>query len=160
NVGLRWNLGKSFMGALLPGRPIMYHLWRANLGNGTTPNAPNRFDLITKNWPVMVVNDGVIPDSAPDWPRFPLHAFDNALSDGWYSYQVSGIDIFGRHTPNSAAGAWRQWSPTPEPRPWYYVDPPSDKVIHQSAIWLLTKTAPPPPNGVEAYALDPRDVTL
>lgn len=160
NVGLRWNLNKSFMGALLPGRSIMYHLWRANLGNSNTPNAPSRYDLITKSWPVMVVDNGVAPGSAPDWPGFPLHAFDNALSDGWYGYQVSGIDIFGRHTPNSAAGAWRQWSPVPEPRPWYYVDPPSDAVVHPSAIRLLTKTAPPPPTGVEAYALDPADVTL
>lgn len=160
NVGLRWNLNKSFMGALLPGRPIMYHLWRANLGNNITPNAPTRFDLITKNWPVMVVDNGVASDSARDWPGFPLHAFDNALSDGWYSYQVSGIDIFGRHTPNSVAGIWRQWSPAPEPRPWYYQDPPSDAVIHQSAIRLLTKTAPPPPTKVEAYALDPADVTV
>jgi hypothetical protein len=160
NVGLRWNLDKTPLGALLPGRAIMYHVWRANLGNGTTPNAPSRYDLITKNWPVLVVDTGVTPDSAPDWPNFSLHAFDNALSDGWYSYQVSGIDIFGRHTPNSVAGAWRQWSPVPEPRPWYYLDPPSDAVIHASAIRLLTKTAPPPPTGVEAYALDPADVTV
>ena len=160
NAGLRWNLDKTELGALLPGRAVMYHLWRANLGNGTTPNAPTRYDLITKNWPVLVVNGGVTPDSAPDWPGFPLHAFDNALSDGWYSYQVSGIDIFGRHTPNSVAGVWRQWAPMPEPRPWYYKDPPSDAIINSSAIRLLTKIAPPPPTGVEAYALDPSDPTV
>jgi len=157
NVGLRWNLDKTELGALLPGRPVMYHLWRANLGTGTTPNAPNRYDLITKNWPVLVVDNGVTPDSASDWPRFSLHAFDNALSDGWYSYQVSGIDIFGRHTPNSVAGVWRQWAPAPEPRPWYYVDPPSDAIVNSSAIWLLTKTAPPSPTGIEASVLDPKD---
>jgi len=137
----------------------MYHLWRANLGNATTPSAPTRFDLLTKNWPVLVV-DIANALAAPDWPSFPLHALDNALSDGWYGYQVSGIDIFGRHTPNSAAGVWRQWAPMPEPRPWYYADPPSNAVINSSAIRLLAKIAPPPPSGTEAFALDPADPTV
>ena len=160
NVGLRWNLNKTELGVLLPGRSVMYNLWRANLGNGPTPSSPARFDLITKNWPVLVVDPDTTLQPSPDWPRFPLHALDNALSDGWYSYQVSGIDIFGRHTPNSIAGVWRQWAPAPEPRPWYYVDPPSDAVIHTSAIRLLTKIAPPPPTGTEAFALDPADPTV
>ena len=159
NVGLRWNLNKTELGVLLPGYPVMYHLWRSNLGNGVTPSAPTRFDLISKDWPVLVV-DVENAFAPPDWPRFPLHALDNALSDGWYSYQVSGIDIFGRHTANSAAGVWRQWAPAPEPRPWYYADPPSNAVIHQSAIRLLTKIAPPPPTGTEAFALDPLDPTV
>lgn len=160
NVGLRWNLDKTNFGVLLPGRPVMYHLWRANLGNNATPNAPTRYDLITKNWPVLVVDNGNTLRPAPDWPEFPLHALDNALGDGWWGYQVSGIDIFGRHTPNSVAGAWKQWAPVPEPRPWYYLDPPSDAVIHASAVRLLTKTAPPSPTAIEAYALDPRDLTV
>ncbi len=109
NVGLRWDLDKTPFGVLLPGRPVMYHLWRANAGDNVTPSTPSRFDLISKNWPVLVVDtpDGI--QKSPDWPSFPMHAIDSALSDGWYSYQVSGIDIFGRHTPNSAAGVWRQW---------------------------------------------------
>ena len=157
NVGLRWNLNKTELGVLLPGRAVMYHVWRANLGNGTTPSPPARFDLITKNWPVLVVDAANALQPSSDWPPFPLHALDNALSDGWYSYQVSGIDIFGRHTPNSVAGAWRQWAPAPESRPWYYVDPPSSAVIHPSAVRLLTKTAAPPPTGTEAFALDAAD---
>src|SRR2546423_5512181 len=40
------------------------------------------------------------------------------------------------------------------------MDPPSGAVIHSSAIRLLTKIAPPPPTGVEAYALDPSDPTI
>jgi hypothetical protein len=159
NVGLRWDLNKTPFGVLLPGRSVMYHLWRANLGNGTTPGAAPQYNLLTKNWPILVV-DSNNTQSAPDWPPFSLHAMDNALGDGWYSYQVSGIDIFGRHTPNSVAGAWRQWSPAPEPRPWYYQDPPSDAVINSSAIRLLTKIAPPPPTGIEAFALDPSDPTV
>jgi hypothetical protein len=159
NAGLRWNLNKTDLGVLLPGRPVMYHLWRAELGNAATPNAPSRYNLLSRDRPILVVKNGVTPQ-ARDWPPFPLHAMDNALADGWYSYQVSGIDIFGRHTPNSPAGSWRQWTPMPEPRPWYYQDPPSDAVVHPSAVRLLVKIAPPPPSGIEAYALDPEDPTV
>jgi hypothetical protein len=160
NAGLSWNLNKTELGVLLPGRAVMYHLWRANLGNGATPAPAARYDLLSKQRPVLVVANGIPQQTAPDWPPVSLHAIDNALADGWYSYQVSGIDIFGRHTVNSAAAVWRQWVPPPEPRPWYYVDPPSDAVIHSSAIRLLTKIAPPSPTGVEAFALDPADPTL
>jgi hypothetical protein len=156
NVGLRWELNKTDAGVLLPGRSVMYHLWRANLGNNTTPNGSGQFSLISKNWPILVVDSNNTPTST-DWPPFPLHALDNALSDGWYGYQVSGIDIFGRHTPNSLNGVWRQWSPAPEPKPWYYKDPPSNAIIDQAAIRLLTKIAPPQPMGTEAFAIDPAD---
>ncbi len=159
NAGLRWNLNKTDLGVLLPGRPVMYHLWRAELGSGATPTAPSRYNLISRDRPILVAENGATPH-ARDWPPFPLNAMDNALADGWYSYQVSGIDVFGRHTPNSTAGAWRQWAPMPEPRPWYYQDPPSDAVVHPSAVRLLVKIAPPPPTGIEAYALDPEDPTV
>ena len=160
NVGLRWSLDKTNFGVLLPGRPVMYHLWRASLGNNATPNAEAKYNLISKNWPILVVDNGNTLKPSPDWPDFPLHALDNALTDGWYGYQVSGIDIFGRHTQNSIAGVWKQWAPAPEPRPWYYIDPPTEAIIHPSAVRLLTKTAPPSPTAIESYALDPRDQTV
>jgi hypothetical protein len=156
NVGLRWNMNKTDAGVLLPGRSVMYHLWRANLGNNTLPAPSGQFSLISKNWPILVVDSNGTQTSS-DWPPFPLHVLDNALSDGWWGYQVSGIDIFGRHTPNSINGVWHQWSPMPQPKPWYYAEPPSDAVVHQSAIRLLTKIAPPQPTAIEAYAIDPRD---
>lgn len=156
NVGLRWDLNKTDAGVLLPGRSIMYHLWRASLGNNTLPDTSGQFNLISKDWPILVVDSNGAKTSS-DWPPFPLHALDNALGDGWYGYQVSGIDIFGRHTPNSINGIWRQWSPMPEPKPWYYEEPPSNAVIDQSAIRLLTKIAPPQPTAIEASAIDPRD---
>jgi hypothetical protein len=158
NVGLRWDLNKTDAGVLLPGRSVMYHLWRASLGTNESPGT-GPFSLITKNWPILVVDSNGTRTSA-DWPPFPLHALDNALSDGWYGYRVSGIDVFGRHTPNSINGVWRQWSPKPEPMPWYYQEPPSDAIVHQSAIELRTKIAPPQPTAIEAYALDPLDPTV
>jgi hypothetical protein len=160
NVGLRWDLNKTDLGVLLPGRPVLYHVWRANLDNGATPTTSNGYNLISKDRPVLVAETGVTPQRARDWPPFSMHAIDNALADGWYSYQVSGIDIFGRHTPNSAASPWYEWAPPPEPRPWYYKDPPGDTVVHPSAVRLLVKIPPPAPPGIEASALDPADPTV
>lgn len=163
-AGLRWNLGTGGGGILLPGRPIMYHVWRAGLGNADTPEAPGSFGLATKAGPRLVAEPhlppGTAPERASDWPPFPLHYIDSGLSDGWYGYQVSGIDIFGRHSPNSTAAAWYEWTPVPDPRPWYYQDPPGDREIHPSAVRLLDKLPPPPPNAVEATALDPADPTV
>ena len=165
NAGLRWNLATTDAGVLLPGGAIMYHLWRAGLGNGTTPAAPGSYALLTQGQPVLVavsqLVSGMVPQYPPGWPPFQLYFIDNALPDGWYSYQASGIDIFGRHSPNSAAGAWYEWVLAPgDQRPWYYIDPPGDNVINSSAVRLLNKRVPPPPTGVEAYALDYADPFL
>ena len=70
------------------------------------------------------------------------------------------MDIFGRHSPKSDPAAWHQWAPAPDPRPWYYMDPPAERVIHLSAVRLLDKAPPPAPAGIEAYALDPADPTV
>ncbi len=164
NAGLRWNLGTGGPGILLPGRPIMYHVWRAALGNADTPGAPSGFDLVTKAGPRLVAEPhlppGALPERASDWPPFPLHFIDTGLKDGWYGYQVSGIDIFGRHSKNSEAASWYEWTPVPDPRPWYYQDPPGDRAIHPSAVRLLDTLPPPPPTAVEAVALDPADPTV
>lgn len=172
NAGLRWDIGVSDdLEVLLPDKPIMYHVWRADLGDGKKPAQGGAHNLITKNRSVFVTEPRVRPGAtiqrAADWPPFPLHFIDTLLPvintllpDGWYSYQVSGIDIFGRHSPNSNAADWYQWNPMPEPRPWYYQDPPGDTVIRQSAIRLLDKIPAPPPTGIEAHALDPADPTV
>lgn len=165
NVGLRWNLGVTRLGTLLPGKSVMYHLWRADLGNNENPTAPGSYDVITKSGPVLVVEPAGPPGKPPkrpaDWPPERLHYLDNDLADGWYSYQVSGVDIFGRHSKNSPPGPWYQWTPTPDPRPWYFKDPPSaDSIVHPSAVRLLDMLPPPTPTGIEAYALDPADPTV
>lgn len=163
SAGLRWNLGLT-NGELAPGRPVMYHLWRANLGD--SPNNQAEHNPLTEGGPLLVNESqpllGETPQRPPDWPPFPLYAIDRGLADGWYSYQVNGIDIFGRHSVNSAAAAWRFWEPPPEQIPWYVEDPPllpapAPFVVHPNAIWMRNDMPPPPPTGVEAYALDPQD---
>ena len=163
NAGLRWDLGVT-LGVLQPGHAIMYHVWRAGLGDADTPTSPASYGLLTKDGAVLVAEPhlppGAAPERAADWPPFPLHYIDTRLAEGWYGYQVSGVDIFGRHSANSGAAPWYEWAPIPEPRPWYYQDPAADTAIHPAAIRLLDKTPPPPPTGVEAYALDPADPTV
>jgi hypothetical protein len=165
NAGLVWER-QEVSNVLAPGAPVMYHVWRADLGNVAVPPAPSPtdFDVLTKGSPLPVSRAKLSPPAVPvrpgDWPPFALYYIDRARPDGWYAYQVNGIDIFGRHSPNSVSCVWRQWAPVPTTRPWYYVDPPGNQVIHASAIRLLDKIAPPPPPGVEAWALNPDDPTV
>ncbi len=161
-VGLRWDRGVTDTGALLPGRAVLYHLWRAELGDGAEPGPPAGYAPRTEAGPILVADPpggtGVSPPS--DWPPFRLHVVDGGLPEGWYGYQVSGVDVFGRHSPASAPASWHQWAPPPTPPPWYYRPPASDAVVHPSAVAVLDKTAPPPPTGVEAAVLDPDDPLL
>ncbi len=168
NAGLRWDRGVFKLGTevLLPDRALMYHLWRADLGDAEQPAAPSpsAYKLLTEKRPILVAEPRLPPGKSPqrslDWPPFPLHAIDGKLREGWYSYRVSGIDIFGRHSPNSSSGQWFEWAPTPKPPPWYYQDPAGDREIHPFAVRLLDKIPPPPPTAIEAYALDPADPTV
>ncbi|PVE22765.1 hypothetical protein DC522_19145 [Microvirga sp. KLBC 81] len=163
NAGLRWDLDLLAPGVLAPGAALMYHVWRDNRGNAAAPAPSGSYALVTTE-PVLVAEPELLPGVEPvrplDWPPFPMHHIDRALGEGWYSYRISGIDIFGRHTPASLDARWFQWAPAPKPRPWYYQDPPADSAIHPSALRLLDKSGPPPPYAVEASALDPADPTL
>ena len=162
NTGLTWDR-QQVGDVLAAGAPILYHVWRAALGNDETPGtaADGDFALITASGPLPVARAVLNPPSVPsqpgDWPPFALQYVDRALPDGWYGYRVSAIDIFGRHSGNSPSAAWHQWAPPPIPRPWYYRDPPGDQVLDPGAIRLLDKLAPPPPPAVEATALAPDD---
>ena len=166
NVGILWSQRNINSGVRLQSQAIMYHLWRSNhLGNDEEPARLDNYNyLITKGMPLLLTETPLPfdkkPERASNWPPFPMYAIDKGLPDGWYSYRVSGIDIFGRHSLNSKDGQWCQWVPVPDPRPWYYRDPPADIPIHPFAIRVPDKIPPPPPTGVEAYALDPDDGTV
>lgn len=162
-VGLRWDRAVTSSGVLLPGKPVLYNIWRADLGAGDTPNRPSTYAHLTRNGPLLIVDP--LSSSAQaklpsDWPPFKLYFVDGSLAEGWYGYQVSGVDIFGRHSANSSAAQWYQWMPEPSPVPWYYTQPPGNTVVHPSAVALLDKTPPPSPVGVEAWTLDPDDPLL
>jgi hypothetical protein len=165
NAGLTWDR-KEIGDVLEPDAPVLYHVWRADLGNVVSPPEPGDDDFapLTESSPLPVgrsiLSPPQVPERAADWPPFGLHYLDRGLIEGWYAYRVSGVDIFGRHSAAGSSAEWRQWAPAPDPRPWYYVDPPGDRVIDATKIRLLDKLAPPPPTGVEAFALDPDDPTV
>lgn len=186
NAGLLWDLGLT-EGTLLTSAPFMYHIWRADIGIPEPASPPVRYHLLTGDDPVVVSADlppefdedllipsftdppirfefggpGITgPERSKDWPPFRLQFIDSALPDGWYSYQVCSLDIFGRYSPRSLAAAWFQWQPVPNPQPWYYQLPAADKPIHDFAVHLLDKNPPPPPTAIEAYAVDPADPTV
>ena len=164
-AGLRWRIEESGEGDLLPGAAIGYHIWRAPLGTAT-PSAPPPFSAythVTASGMVMVAAPSPAPGGQArpsDWPPWPMHKIDGRLAEGWYSYRVSGMDIFGRIGLMSAPAEWRQWSPEPKPRPWYYSGPASNAQVHPYAVRLLVKTPPPVVPGVEAWTLDPLDPDL
>jgi parallel beta-helix repeat protein len=172
NVGLRWELPVSVQGEqrkLLPEAPVRYHLWRADLGEQEPTSAPANADYqpITdsEREPISVIPtfwpDAQELQRPPDFPPYPFHAIDGGLLDGqWYSYQICGVDIFGRHSPNSAPTKWYQWASVPSSRRWNYEHPPGEQLKPHFAIRLLDTTPPPPPTAIEAYALDPSDPTV
>jgi len=163
SVGLLWDLPpRTPQGKLVEGAPVMYHVWRDRQANGNNP-APSAEagELVTTGGPLLITNPISAPTEEPqysqDRPPFALRSIDFALSEGWYGYQVNSIDLFGRYSPKSVFAEWRQWAPRPNPKPWYYIDPPADRQAHPSSVRLLDKAPPPPPAAVEAWALDPQD---
>ena len=138
NAGLRWDVGWDNTGSLLPDYAVMYLVWRAYQGNAATPAPAGTYDLVTKippdrAKPILVteprIPNGLVPERSPDWPPFPLHFIDRNLPDGWYNYEVSGVDLFGRHSRNSSP----------------------------AQVLLRDKIPPPMPTAVKADALDPED---
>jgi len=163
-TGLFWELDRTPSGQLNLAAPIFYHVWRADLGAtdpGSTAPASGRYTCITLGRPFVVAGDAedVVREN-PAWPPIRMYAFDSGLPDGWYSYVVSGLDLFGRHSARSTAAEWWQWEPVPDPRPWYYQDPPGYRRLHAFAINQADRIAPPPPVAIEATALDPDDPVL
>jgi hypothetical protein len=161
NAGLRWTVNAP-ESALTASSPIFFHVWRADFGE-TAPELSSEmpdYRPLTPR-PLLVSNLGdnskLTAPSSTDWPPLSLLKVDSSLPDGWYSYQVSGIDIFGRHSKNSFPAEWRQWRPSPQPEPWYFNPAAANDVVHPFAIQLLDKIPPPPPTAIEAFALDPRD---
>jgi len=173
NVGLRWNIEQTPTGRLLPGRPIFYHLWRAPLPTSAPTSPPalpasSAYQVLTQNRPILVVENestsGPPVERPPDWPPYQLYAFDRKLAEGWYSYAVSAVDIFGRHSARTTA-TWMQWLWNPPAelgltKPWYFNGASSEHPVNSTnghAVCILSKVVPPVPAAVEAFLLDPAD---
>jgi len=165
SAGLTWPTGFLIYGGLQPGAPVVHHLWRGDAGNGTAPVLPSEAgDWLTKNRPVLASTPTAPPLTPPmrpaDWPPFDFNFVDFRLAEGWFVYQLVGVDIFGRFSKKSAFAPWWQWAPEPTPRPWYYAGASVAAVVNLSAVRILDKARPPVPIGLEAFVLDPEDPIL
>ena len=146
-AGISWDEGPGAQGALLPDDAVQYHLWRYDFDTDSQPPAAppaTEYDPLTapavadadRADPVMVSSADVA--DVEGWPAAPIHTVDRGLLDGWYSYRVSGVDLFGRASEPSDPADWIE----------------DGTVAHQSAIELLDDRAPPAPRQVEAEVLD------
>ena len=160
-VGLRWHLELGETGKLLRGAAVSHHVWRVDLGNTETASepAPPESMYARLSGPATVVTSSAVPPAVvpPGWPTERLFVIDSGLTEGWYSYGIGGIDLFGRHSVLSEPGQWWQWSPAPAPLPWYYELPEAPALVHAYAVRILDKLAPPAPILIDASALDPAD---
>ncbi|MFY9243932.1 MAG: hypothetical protein WAO74_13005, partial [Polaribacter sp.] len=167
NAGLRWHIPTTDGQKLSGGAPVLYRVRRAVLGDAE-PGAPVAADqhaqvsdrphaVTDANLPPGVTQTG----RAADWPPDSLNFIDSGLAEGWYSYRLTAIDIFGRWSAPSAPAEWWQWAQPSGAQdwrpPWYQDTSQGDAQVHPHAVRLLDKVAPPPPVGVEAFALDPFD---
>lgn len=165
SAGLTWVVPQTPQGFLARDAPVLHHVWRDHASADNAPVVPNEATTwLTKDAAVLVTRPLGMPTSAPgrpaDWPPFPLRYVDVGLAEGWYVYQVSAVDIFGRFSPKSGFAPWWQWAPQPSPTPWYWIATSGASVVHPEAVRILAKRRPPPPTGLTAWALDPQDPTL
>ncbi|MFB6165872.1 MAG: hypothetical protein ABEJ31_12000 [Haloarculaceae archaeon] len=160
-AGLAWERDRVD-GRLPSDAPAAYYLWRDDLGDDPGDHAPaphaydpvgtegSDADFLEDAEPILVA-DGDRAGTVPGWPSAPIHAVDGRRPAGWYSYRVSGVDLFGRHTDRSDPGAWHD----PD------TDRPATDPTHPAApgfaVELRARLPPPPPTGVTAAVLDPQD---
>ncbi|RKN70082.1 hypothetical protein [Paenibacillus ginsengarvi] len=164
NAGLTWELQQTASGKLQSGAPTMYVIRRSERYDmkpaGPIPTEKHKAINDIPHVVTRPPNPSTVVERPAHWPAFPLHYTDSGLEEGWYSYRVNGVDLFGRYSAASAPAAWFQWSPPPDPRPWYYLDGKGSTEVHAYAISLLDKVPPPPPTAVEGMVLDPKDPDL
>src|SRR5690606_2386366 len=133
SAGIDWPISLAPGGWLAADAPVAHHLYRGGAGQAATPAVPAEAgDWLTKNRPVLYARPaaapGLPPQTPPTWPPHEPAYVDLRLDEGWYVYQLVAIDIFGRFGPKSPFATWRQWTPQPVPRPWYYIGTSSDAV--------------------------------
>lgn len=125
--------------------PVQYHLWRADLGL-TLPAQPPplaAYQLKTAERSIVIRPSKTQPLPQAPWPAAPLHVTERALADGYYSYCISGVDLFGRHSALSMPAEWHE--------------PAGDRMRHRFAVHVVDRLPPSAPSAVTAELLDPAD---
>lgn len=146
-AGISWESNPGARGAILPDDPVQYHLWRHDFDGERRPSSVppvDQYEPLTapsvaetdRDEPILVGASS--PTDLAGWPDHPIHAVDRGVLDGWYSYRISGVDLFGRASDLGNPADWVEDGIT----------------RHQSAIHLVDRHAPPPPRQVDAEVLD------
>jgi hypothetical protein len=152
-VGVRWGVPSASdqTDKIAPTDAILFHVWRKDFGR-SGPSAAETFDPESytreTDFPMAPGEPRVEdPPAQPldGWPSVSLFEVDGPFIEGWYSYRVSGIDIFGRHSARS------------ELVPWLALD---GTVLDDHAVQIIDTTPPPAPSRVQAWLLDPLDQFL
>ncbi len=128
SIGLHWTLPETSGNGLRAGAPVLYHVRRADQGKDERP-APITEGVILNEHAPMVITER---RNQPPAPQLGMSYIDRSIADGWYSYQVHGIDLFGR------LGNWCQ----------------------PQTVRTLDRLPPPTPQSVTAHYLDPADPWL
>lgn len=145
----------------------LHYVWRSEQANGSQPAegvaAPPASSYVAlpagSPEPVLAYLQPTPLQYKPpaDWPQEQLLWMQQIDSEGWYSYRVSAIDLFGRCSRLSPPAQWMTWSPAPVEPPWYFGSELQSKVVHDWAVRILDKTPPPVPPGLEVELIDPLD---
>ena len=150
-AGVRWGVpaASDQTDKIAPTDAILFHVWRKDFGR-SGPGADETFDpeSYTRETDLpMAPGEPRVEDPPAQpldgWPLVSLFEVDGPLIEGWYSYRVSGIDIFGRHSARSNLV------------PWLDLD---CKLLDDRAVHVIDTTPPPPPSQVQAWLLDPLDL--
>ena len=117
NVGLIWSQDRDDSGRLRPGSAVFHHVWRDAQGDQAAPQPSlGGSALLTSAGPLLSARrSGIQIDDVRrphDWPQFALRYLDFSLQSGWYAYEVTAIDLFGRFSARSRA-PWHQWAGRP-----------------------------------------------
>jgi len=147
SAGLTW-LRRTDGPLLVRGRNVRFHLWRAfPQEEPSSAPADAVYQELNSGRAIVPARSTQPPPVVPvGWPPFPLDVLDTVTEDGWYSYQVQGVDIFGRIVERISPAAWYEWEP--------------EQLRHRFGIPLLDRVPPPPPINVWAWVVDPRDALL
>ena len=121
-LDLRWSLSEAGESFLLPGAPVFYQVRRADRGHDARPAPITTWMILNDDHPALVSS---IHGQSAGLSAKTGYTADRALADGWYSYQVRGIDLFGRLGP---------WSLTKTARVQDHLPPPAPQAV--SAAYL------------------------
>jgi len=130
NLGLLWSLKEAGGDYLAPNAAVLFHVCRADQGSAAQPDLSAPGVVLNQGAPTLVAGSRLMGGSGARPERY--YYTDRHLPDGWYAYQVEGIDLFGR------LGEWS--SP--------------------QTVRVLDRLPPPPPQSVTARYLDPADPNL